>query len=118
VPLILQAQPIRPRPSRDDLEAKVCAVLLNEAIRDGNTWRVLAIFRAFMAQHLPPGERPRRVAAQQQRVYSRQEIARLYSQHHKGAYKGREAEWQALERDIIAAGAQGRILNPVDVAGK
>jgi hypothetical protein len=42
----------------------------------------------------------------------------LYEQHRKGAYSGRETEWARQERDIIAAGREGRILNPVDVEGK
>jgi len=107
----------------DAINGQVRQTLLNAAIRDGSLHRVVAIFRAFMAQYLVGGApRAARVPAQSsydQRTYTRAEIARLYSQHHKGAFKGREAEWQALERDIIAAGREGRILNPIaDVAGK
>jgi hypothetical protein len=103
----------------DSLSGRVRQTLLNEAIRDGATHRVLAIFRSFMILHRVGGEQPRGgVPYEQPRTYTRQEIARLYDQHRRGAYKGREAEWQALERDIIQGGAQGRILNPVDVAGK
>lgn len=42
-------------------------------------------------------------------TYTRAQIATLYSQHRKGAYVGREAEWARLEVDIIAAGREGRI---------
>src|SRR5262249_7688186 len=95
--------------------------LLNGAIREGSTHRVLAIFREFMALHRvggTPYSPPAQTYRHDQRTYSRQEIAKLYDQHRRGAYRGREAEWQALERDIIAGGAQGRIANPVDVQGK
>lgn len=41
--------------------------------------------------------------------YTRAQIAQLYRQHQKGAYVGREAEWNRLDADIIAAGREGRI---------
>jgi hypothetical protein len=42
-------------------------------------------------------------------TYTRPQIAQLYRLHQKGAYVGREAEWARQERDIIAAGNEGRI---------
>jgi hypothetical protein len=51
------------------------------------------------------------------RIYTRQEIARLYAQHHKGAYVGRETEWRRQEADIIAAGREGRVLG-AEASGK
>jgi hypothetical protein len=42
----------------------------------------------------------------------------LYRAHQQGAYNGREAEWNRQEVDIIRAGAEGRIVGGVDVAGK
>jgi hypothetical protein len=42
----------------------------------------------------------------------------MYEQHRQGAWAGREAEWQKLEYEIIRAGAEGRIVGGVDVAGK
>jgi hypothetical protein len=42
-------------------------------------------------------------------VYTRAQIAALYSAHRKGAYVGREAEWARQDLDIIAAGREGRI---------
>jgi hypothetical protein len=42
-------------------------------------------------------------------LYTRAQIAQLYRQHQKGAYVGREAEWQRQDADIIAAGREGRI---------
>lgn len=42
-------------------------------------------------------------------IYTRAQIAQLYRMHQKGAYVGREAEWQRQDADIIAAGREGRI---------
>lgn len=42
-------------------------------------------------------------------IYSRAQIAQLYRAHQKGAYVGREAEWNRQDADIIAAGREGRI---------
>jgi hypothetical protein len=42
-------------------------------------------------------------------IYTRSQIAQLYRLHQKGAYVGREAEWQRQDADIIAAGREGRI---------
>jgi hypothetical protein len=42
-------------------------------------------------------------------IYSRAQIASLYRAHQKGAYVGREVEWQRQDADIIAAGREGRI---------
>ena len=42
-------------------------------------------------------------------IYTRAQIAQLYRQHQKGAYVGREAEWQRQDADIIAASREGRI---------
>jgi hypothetical protein len=36
----------------------------------------------------------------------------------KGAYRGREAEYEALQADIVAAGREGRIADPPLVPGK
>jgi hypothetical protein len=44
-----------------------------------------------------------------QRVYTRSEIAAFYSDVNRGAYRGRDAEKQALEKDIFNAQKQGRI---------
>jgi len=42
-------------------------------------------------------------------IYTRAQIAQLYRLHQKGAYVGREAEWNRQDADIIAAGREGRI---------
>jgi exonuclease VII large subunit len=52
------------------------------------------------------------------RIYSRADIAKLYRQHAQGAYNGREAEWQRLESDIIAAGRDGRVQDTLPIGVK
>jgi hypothetical protein len=46
----------------------------------------------------------------QGRIYSRDEVKRLYELHRKGKFIGREDEWARLEHEIIRAGREGRIL--------
>lgn len=45
----------------------------------------------------------------QQRVYTQAEIGAFYRDVHRGAYKGRDADKQAIERDIFNAQKQGRV---------
>lgn len=47
--------------------------------------------------------------SQSNRVFSRSEITQFYRDVVEGKYKGREAEQQQLEREIVAAGKGGRI---------
>jgi len=61
---------------------------------------------------------PRSVAITGRHVYTRPQIAELYKQHRNGAYAGREADWNRLENDIIAAGREGRVIGAKDVAGR
>jgi hypothetical protein len=42
-------------------------------------------------------------------LYTRAQLRQLYEQHRKGAFIGREAEWQRIDADIIAAGREGRV---------
>jgi len=44
------------------------------------------------------------------RVYTSQEVTDFYTDKTKGRYKGKEEEARAIEKDIIAAGQQGRIV--------
>ena len=43
-------------------------------------------------------------------IYTRQNLRELYAAHRKGAYAGREAEWNRIDADIIKAGTEGRII--------
>jgi hypothetical protein len=50
------------------------------------------------------------------RSYTRSQIKALYELHRKGKLVG--AEWDRIESNIIAAGAEGRVLAPLDLHGK
>ena len=104
----------------DSLSGRVRQQLLNEAIASGNAARCIAFFRGFFARSGSAAGGGASAAYGRSRsmpsgkVYSRSEIQRLYEAHRKGAYAGREADWQRQEYDIIAAGREGRIQHPVD----
>lgn len=51
------------------------------------------------------------IGAQTQRIWSNREIAAFYHDRLRGRFKGREAEANALDEDIVAAGREGRIRN-------
>ena len=98
--------------------------LLNDAIALTDAGRIAAFFRGFQQEaggtqsYASAGSTFGRPRAANGPTYSRDQITKLYGQHRRGAYVGREAEWARLEHDIIRAGAEGRVLNPVDIAGK
>jgi hypothetical protein len=90
----------------------------------GDVGRVVSFFRSWQREQgqassgrSQPAARGGASAASG-KIYTREEIAKLYDAHHRGVYVGREAEWARQDADIIAAGREGRIRNPVDVHGK
>jgi len=100
---------------------------LDDAVAQGDSSRVIEIFRGFLqtaaghrgqerARQAAAG--PRQATVTGRHVYSRPEIARLYAAHLAGAYAGREVDWARQEADIIAAGREGRVLNAKSVAGR
>jgi hypothetical protein len=105
----------------DVLSGRPRQVLLNDAIASGDANRVAAFFKGFMREAGGPqtaSAAPARArsASSGKTVYSRPQIAALYERHRRGELVG--PEWAGLEVDIIRAGAEGRITNPVDVFGK
>ncbi len=115
--------------SSDPLSSQPRQLLLNDAIAQGDTARVIAFFRGFersSASRAAPPATQHRVSSSRAStrptpngtIYTRAQISKLYDQHRRGAYVGREAEWAKLEFDIIRAGAEGRIAGGVDLHGK
>jgi hypothetical protein len=93
--------------------------LLNIAIAEGDSGRIATFFRGFLQEAgdtQPSSARGHRASGRQ--IYTRDQIKQLYRAHQQGAYAGREQEWARQEVDIIRAGAEGRIVGGVDVAGK
>jgi hypothetical protein len=54
--------------------------------------------------------------AQGKRIYTRDEVARLLDPRRRG--KKSDVEWERLQREIIAAGREGRIRGALDIGGK
>ena len=113
--------------SSDPLSSQPRQFLLNDAIAQGDAPRVIAFFKGFerASQAAPPAPQHRAAASRASTrpspsgtIYTRAQISKLYDQHRRGAYVGREAEWDRLEFDIIRAGAEGRIAGGVDLHGK
>ena len=112
----------------DVLSGRVRQQLLNDAISHGDAARVKSFFDGFKREvgstQTPAStgttSRPGLFSrlASSGKIYSRDEIAKIYRRHQQGAYANSEAEWQRQEADIIAAGREGRIRNPMDLHGK
>ena len=113
--------------------------MLQAAYTHGEAARVLTFFRAYLAEHTavtqpqghtmaipaepPPAaqvpleelaapgrSRPGAPAPQNEsRIFTQSQIAAFYRDVQKGAYRGREAEQQRLEAEIIRAGREGRV---------
>jgi len=108
----------------DNLSGRVRQNLLNEAKASGDAARCIAFFRSFFSRAQPAAGGGASSAYQGRArpvngpVYTRDQITKLYEQNRRGAYRGREAAWQEQERDIIAAGREGRVIGGTDVFGK
>lgn len=113
----------------DDFSGQQRTVLIHHAAAARDVDRVAAFFASFTKEfpnggtppvqpkrdpkerelagnHRGDGEPP---ASTQKRTYSNDEIRALYDQRLRGAYKGRDQEWRAIEADISAAVDEGRI---------
>jgi hypothetical protein len=95
---------------RDALSGRVRQELLNDAIASLSPHRVVAFFRTFQQSNRGAGQTSYQARSMPSgQIYTRPQIAKLYDQHRRGAYNGREAAWQEQERDILAAAREGRI---------
>jgi exonuclease VII large subunit len=93
----------------DELSGRIRQNLLDEAKASGDAARCIAFFRSFFTRgHSQPASGGG-ASLPSGKIYTRGEIAKIYEQHRRGAYRGREAAWAAQERDIIAASKEGRV---------
>jgi hypothetical protein len=87
--------------------------LLNEAIAVGDARQVQAIFDDFKQGGQSTGTSTRtssrRSATSGKQVYTNDSIRKLYEAHRRGAYNGREDDWNRIEADIFAAQREGRV---------
>jgi hypothetical protein len=96
----------------DLMSGRVRQALLNEAIQRGDARRVELFFKQFQQQEGQGGgstRTGRTKSATTKPFYTHDDIKRLYDQHRRGAYAGREAEWARIEADIFKAQHEGRV---------
>jgi len=98
---------------------------LDDAVASGNVHRVAAFFRDFQQMKAattrpapPPQQWGSRASPRDKPIYSRNDIANASRAFMKGAYRGREAEYEALQADIIRAAREGRISDAPQPKGK
>lgn len=91
--------------------ATVTPTLPTSVTQNGNGTPAVDL-RSLAAPGRPaPGVNPADGAQPQKRVWSHGQIAAFYNDCRKGVFKGRDEERVSLERDIIAATAEGRVQN-------
>jgi hypothetical protein len=95
-------------------------------VASGNVHRIAAFFRDFQQMKAatarpapaPPPQWGYRTSPRDKPIYSRDDIANASRAFMKGAYRGREAEYEALQADIIRAAREGRISDAPQPKGK
>jgi len=91
-------------------------------VASGNVHCVAAFFRDFQqmkAATVRPVPAPPQWGSPRDRpVYSRADINAASRAYMKGAYRGREAEYEDLQADIIRAAREGRISDAPQPKGK
>jgi hypothetical protein len=94
----------------DLMSGRIRQALLNEAINAGNAGRVKKFFDDFRGQQgQSAGVSSGRRLAATKPFYTRDQITQLYDQRRRGAFNGREAEWNQIEKDLFDAQKEGRI---------
>jgi hypothetical protein len=107
----------------DELSGRVRQTLLNDAIASGSEARIAAFFRSFQSQQAGNTQAPAstgttsrptpfstsRSSSLGTRVYSREDIGRLYEKRRKGGYT--DDTWNRIEADIFQAQRDGRVVD-------
>ena len=99
----------------DPYTGRIRQELLNDAIAHSDAGRVVAFFRSFLREnqatdHTAVSGRARSAPTSvrsDKPIYTREQIAKFYEQHRRGAYAGREAEWARQEVDFFRAQREG-----------
>src|SRR5262249_5880767 len=91
---------------------------LDEAVKSGNAHCVIAFFHDFQRGQAaaarpapPPPQWGRRASPRDRPTYARADITAAHRAYMKGAYRGREAEYEALQAEFIRAQREGRIVD-------
>jgi hypothetical protein len=93
---------------------------MRNAVANGDTSRVVAFYRGFLAEsghHAPSGQQrayqSRQPATGAKPIYSREQIADYYKARRAGAIP--DSKWAAIENDILKAGAEGRVAGALNL---
>src|SRR5262245_53144214 len=91
---------------------------LDEAVASGSADRVIAFYRDFQRSQAvaarpapPPPQWGYRASPRDRPTYTRTDITAAHRAYMKGAYRGREAEYEALQAEFIRAQREGRIVD-------
>jgi hypothetical protein len=95
--------------------------LLDDVVARKDVEGVVALFRNFVPQHrqAPAHEQAQsRTATTRGRpvIYSRSDIISAHQAYMKGAYRGREVEYEALQAEFQRASAEGRIAGALPLS--
>ncbi len=94
--------------------------LLNDARNSLNAARAIAFFTGWKAEKgastrapqgrtQPSGNRPSSSGTPEKKTYTIDEVKRFYEDARRGKYRGRDEEYRSIDKDIVAAQAEGRI---------
>jgi hypothetical protein len=102
----------------DPLSGRTRQQLLNEATARGDARRIIAFLKGFLAEAAGHHGQPSQAAAGAggKPIYTRAQIRDLAAKRRKGAYT--DAQWAALEAEIVAAGREGRIAGALSLDGR
>jgi hypothetical protein len=103
----------------DEYSGQIRSQLMRNAVANGDSARVVQFYRGFQQEASQPQYRSRgsgaRTPAIAGRIYSREDIRRLYEQRARGGIP--DASWGPIEADIVAAAREGRVRGVFDLDG-
>jgi hypothetical protein len=103
---------------QDDYSAATRSQLLRRAVAAGDSNRVVRFYQGFPAGAGQPQYRSyqsRQPATGAKRIYSREDIRKLYERRRKGEIN--DATWTRWEQEIFNAANSGRIAGALDKDG-
>jgi hypothetical protein len=95
--------------------------LLDDAVEKGDANRVIKFFQGFLAEsawlqgQAQPANAGGRPAASGQTTYTREQILQMADRRRKGVIN--DTDWAAWERELIRAGAEGRVVGALPLDG-
>jgi hypothetical protein len=102
----------------DPMSGGIRSTLMRNAVANGDASRVVRFYQGFQQQAGRPQYRSyqsRQPATGAKRIYSREDIRRLYEQRRLGRIN--DAAWARTEQEIFNAANEGRIAGALDRDG-